>query len=70
MKTIKLQFTILTGLFMLLLINLLLYPLLIILGIFMPHTFKDLLFKFVRGINLVSWIYDLSESTTKQDYEI
>jgi hypothetical protein len=70
MKTFKLQITILTGLFFLLLITFLLYPLLIILAIFMPHTFKTLLYKFVRGFNLVTWLYDVAENTTKQEYEI
>ena len=70
MKTIKLQFTILTGLFFWLLITFLLYPLLIIFGIFMPHTFKNLLYKFIDGLNLLSWLYDVSDDIQKQQNEI
>jgi hypothetical protein len=67
MKTIKLQMTILTGLFMLLLIAFLLYPLLIILAIFMPYTFKDLLYKFMNTANLVRWLYEVADLKENQN---
>jgi len=69
MKTIKLQITFLTALIMLFIIACLLYPLLIILAVFMPHTFKTLLLKLVNTLNLVSWLYEVAE-TTEDEYEV
>lgn len=59
MKTIQLQFTLLSGTLLLLLIGCLLVPLLIILGIFLPYFLKNLIFKLVTALHLINWLQEI-----------